>query len=352
MRWVQWFWPGKPPLAHVCWVVATSESTALAHDFLTALAKRSERPLALLLLDKGPYDGPWPWAFLPPLSPARVLLRLQPDCLLIFDDDARSRALAAAAQCPVWWINGQSADLLAMGRVTVASAAQASAIGGGIVTGDPFVEWPIVPPAVRDGAFCDRFQGVRAAGRWVVYFAATSSGEETLAYSAFLNMSTQSGGLLALAPTDSARYEEVYRESIKYHLLTIRQRRLLTSEVPPKTRVYYIEEPSARQAMYACADLVVVGGTFVDGPVAMYEALSAGVPIAVGPRRTDLLVAAAVRARVVIPCTGGEDLAAQGAGVLSDPAARERWARAARDWFTLQPGARARVVALLTDDFS
>jgi len=352
LRLAQWFWPSKPPLAHARWVVATTQSVVLAHGFLTDLAGRSERPLALLLLDEGPYEGPWPWALLPRVSPERVVRRLNPDSLLFLDDSERSRSLAFVARCPVWWINGQSADLLALGRVMVGSAAQATAIGGGIVTGDPFVEWPIRPPAIRDAAFCHRFQGVRSAGRFIVYFANTSAGEETLAYNTFLNMSARSSGLLALAPVDSARHEEVYRESIKYHLLTTRQRRLMTSEVPPNTRVYYIEDPSARQAMYPCADLVVVGGTFAGGPVEMYEALSAGVPVAVGPRRIDPLVAAAVRAHVVIGCAGDEDLTALGTSVLSDPPARERWAGAVRDWMALQPGARERTVALLDGDFS
>ena len=352
VRSIHWLWPGKPPLANARWVVATQQSVALAHDFLAELAAHRDRPLALLLLDEGDYEGPWPWALLPKLGPARVLLRLKPTSLIFLDDRPPARALARLARCPVWWINGRSADLLLLGRVTAASAVCATAIGGGFVTGDPCLDGSTWPHVNRDTAFCSRFQSVRLAARWIIYFAGTCAGEETLAYNTFLNMSARSGGLLALAPVDEARHEEVYRESIKYHLLTTRQRRLITSEVPPKTRVYYIEDPSARLAMYPCADLIVVGGTFVDGPVDMLAALSAGVPVIVGPKRADPLVAAAVRAGVVMACADDEELTVKGAALLSDPLARARAAQALQDWIALQPGARARVVSLLDGDLS
>ncbi|MHB8255136.1 MAG: hypothetical protein ACYDEV_15945 [Acidiferrobacter sp.] len=352
VRLAQWFWPGKPPLAHARWVVATCRSADLARGLLADLAARSSRPQALLLLDEGRYEGPWPWALLPGASPERVLRRLQPDSLLFLDDSPRTRALASAAHCPVWWINGQSADLLALGRVTVASAVWATAMGGGLVIGDPCVEWPAVPPAVADMAFCARFRGVRAAGRWLIYFAGTSLGEEALAYRTFLAMSARSGGLLALAPADEARYEEVYRESIKYHLLTTRQQRLMTSELPPKTRVYYIEEQTARRAMYSCADVIVVGGTFAPGPAAIHEALHAGTSVVVGPRRDDPWVVAAVNAGVVMACADSEALTVAGVKLVSDPDARARYAQVLRDWVILQPGARTRLMSLLEGDFS
>ena len=351
LRGLQWFWPAKPPLPGAVWVVATCESAQAAQGFLTDLAARLKPPLAVLLLDEGLYQGPWPFAVASNVSPERVASRLKPAGLIVLDDHPLARGLACQGLGPVSWINGRSPDLLSLGRVTVDSEDQAAAIGGGLVTGNPCLEWPN-PIGRADEAFCTRFQSVRKAGRWLIYFAATAPGEEVLAYATFLNISARSGGLLALAPADAARHEEVYRESIKYHLLTTRQKRLMTSEVPPKTRVYYIEEESARQAMYACADAVVMGGTFADGPTEALAALSAGVPVLVGPHRRDPLVRAAVSAGVVVVCDHEAALTAEAARLMADPAVRESRTARLGNWVAVQPGARSRVAALLAADFS
>ncbi len=351
LRGFQWLWSAKPPLPGAVWVVATCESVQAARGFLEDLAARLTRPVAVLLLDEGPYQEPWPWALAPRFGPERVALRLKPAGLVILDDHPMARGIAHHGVCPVSWINARSPDLLGLGRVLVDSEAQATAIGGGLVTGNPCLDWP-APLEPVDETFCGRFQSVRKAGRWLMYFAATVPGEETLAYATFLNISARSGGLLALAPADAARHEEVYRESIKYHLLTTRQKRLMTSEVPPKTRVYYIEEESARQAMYACADAIVMGGTFAEGPTEALIALSAGVSVVVGPRHHDPLVGAAVLADAVIACDHEAALTVETARLMADPVLRASRAARLRDWVALQPGARSRAVALLAADFS
>ncbi len=345
LRFAQWYWPGRPPLADACWVVATTASAQAAHGLLAALRDARRGPLALLFLDEGVYEGPLPWVRLPALGARRILARTGPHSLLCLDDDPRSRALAASASCPVAWVNGRSPDLLSLGTVAVASEQVASRIGGGVVTGDPCVAWPAEPILSPDPHFCERFRAVRAAGRWLVYFAGTHAGEEALAYTTFLALSAGSGGLLALAPHDPARHEEVYRDAIKYHLSTVRQLRLMTSEVPPKTRVYYIESPEARRAMSACADLVVAGGTLVAGPESPTDLLGAGAPILVGPHRRDPLLAAAADAEVVIPCPVVSDLARVAATWLADAPGRARMAQALTRFVASQPGARARFVA-------
>lgn len=348
---LRWLWPAKPPVPDAVWVVATCESVYTARGFLADLAARLKPPLAVLLLDEGPYQGPWPWAVAPRLGPERVASRLKPAGLIILDDHPLARGLARQHVGPVSWINGRSPDLLSLGRVTVDSDKQATAMGGGLVTGNPYFDWPQSSERADDG-FCGRFHSVRQAGRWLLYFAATAPGEEALAYATFLALSARSGGLLALAPADAARHEEVYREAIKYHLLTTRQKRLMTSEVPPKTRVYYIEEESARQAMYACADIVVMGGTFADGPTEAFTAFSAGVPVLVGPHRRDPLVRAAVSAGAVLACDHEASLTMEAARLMADPAARDSQRARLREWVALQPGARSRVLALLAADFS
>ena len=345
LRFAQWYWPGKPPLAKACWVVATVARARAAKGLLAALEEARHGPLALLLLDEGDYGGPLPWARMPALAPARILSRLQPRILLCLDDDPRSRALAAAASCPVAWVNGRAPELLSLGVVAVASEVVAARIGGGVVTGDPLVAWPAAPDAPAGAWSCERFQAVRKAGRWIVYFAGTEPGEEALAYTTFLALSAGSGGLLALAPADPGRHEEVYRESIKYHLTTVRQSRLMTSEVPPKTRVYYIESPEARRAMHDCADLVVAGGTLVAGAPLPAERLAAGAAILAGPYPRNPLLAAAVDAEVVLSCAAVADLGHVAGAWLADAAGRARMAQALGRWTASQPEARARFLA-------
>ncbi|MHB1670458.1 MAG: hypothetical protein ACYCVM_00120, partial [Acidiferrobacter sp.] len=145
-----------------CWVVATTDNAQAAHGLLSALQEAQAGPLALLVLDEGDYEGPLPWARLPMLSASRILSRLQPRCLLCLDDEPRARALAAAASCPVIWVNAQSADLLSLGTVVVASEVVASRIGGGVVMGDPCVDWSVWPPAdPGEPDFCARFRPMR-----------------------------------------------------------------------------------------------------------------------------------------------------------------------------------------------
>ncbi len=340
----QWYWPGRPPLPDAHFVVATAEAAAQATALLVALKEATAKPFALLLLDEGPYHGPLPWLRLPGLRPRRVLARLKARSLLCLVDGERVRALAAAANCPVVWVNGRSRDLLTLGQVCVASRAVADHIGGGTVTGDPLVTWsPSVTTA--DAGFCGRFAAVRTAGRFILYFGNTVAGDETVAYQTFLGVRAGAGGLLALAPHDPTRHEGVYRDAIKYHLQTVRQTRLMTSEVPAKTRVYYIESPAARQAMYACADVIVVGGTFTDTPAPpLDEGIWCGTPLVLGPYPKDARLAAAQAALVAATGPTAEAVAAEVQALLADPDLRARRSQAWREWLTLQGTAQARFV--------
>ncbi len=347
MRFSQWYWPGKPPLADACWIVTTAERSRAGEALFAALQEARHGPLALMVLDEAGYDGPLPWVPMPAQSASRILSRLKPRTLLCLVDDPRSRALASEASCPVVWVNGRSSDLLTLGAVAVASEPVASRIGGGSVTGDPLMTWPAAPPppVAADTGFCERFRGVRKAGRWIIYFAGTEPHEEALAYTTFLALSAGSGGLLALAPRDGGRHEEVYREAIKYHLTTVRQMRLMTSEVPPKTRVYYIESPEARRAMSGCADLIVAGGTLVAGPPLPFEWPDAGAAILTGPYPRNPLLAAAAQAEVVISCATTDPLDRVAALWLGDAAGRGRMAQALQSWMAAQPTACARFIA-------
>ncbi len=341
----RWFWPGRSPLADALWVVATAAAATEAQGFLDALKARA--PVGLVLVDEAPYAGTVPWLRMPGIGASRVVHRLKPRRLVLLEDTLRTRALAATCPDRAIWINGASAKLQVLGRVLVASAVQQARIGGGEVTGDPLID-SVPAPSVPVADLCARFDAVRAAGRWVLYFAATTEGEEPLAYGAFLQLAATGSGLMALAPADPARHEGVYRDAIKYHLQTTRQQRLLTSEVPPKTRVYYIEDAPARRAMYDCADLIVVGGTLRGGATDVAAALAAARPLLIGPHRQDPLVKAVIRAGIAELCDDEEGLVAQCRRLLADAALRARLAASAGAWLKAQPAARSRVLDILT----
>lgn len=326
------------------WVVGTNSDLVLAGAFMREVAA-SGISLAVAVVGPDPYEGPFPWVALPNLSVGRIVDRLKPRRFIFLTDTPQTRALAALKVCPAIWINGSSADLLTLGQVTVSSAARAQDLGGGILTGDPLIDLPAIESVGR--TFCDRFQSVRAANRWLLYFAGTTAGEEDIAYKTFLHMSAVSGGLLALAPADSARHEGIYRESIRYHLLTTRQRRLITSEVPPKTRVYYIEDDVARRAMYACADVVVVGGTFAGGTVDILSGLAEGAFLVVGPQRTDPLVQALLRAGMATACTSSDTCAQVALSLIAAPSQRAENKARTEAWLDLQKSARPSVLGLL-----
>ncbi|MHB1565685.1 MAG: hypothetical protein ACYCXG_03025 [Acidiferrobacter sp.] len=343
LRPLQWLWRGPAPLPAAVWVVATRAQVQAADKFLTALSRRG--PMALALLDGGPYTGRWPWLSWPPVGGARMARRLQAKAWVMLDDGGRAQALAAQAHGPVIWVNGRSPVLATLGRVTVGSDAQRRRVGTAELTGDPLIDLPTLAP--HDATFCARFAPVRDAGRWVFYGAQTTAGEEDIVYRAFLQLAVTHAGLLALAPADPARHEGIYRESIRYHLLTTRQRRLLTSTVPPRTRVYYIEDQAALRAMYGCADVTLVGGTFAGGAVDIAAAVQGGRALLVGPRREHPLVQAVVDAGIAVPCDNERQLIEQARMLLTDSAARQRQEAAIRQWWLLQQGARERVLALL-----
>ena len=218
-------------------------------------------------------------------------------------------------------------------------------------SGDPLADVSALPAMTLDQSACERFKEQREGKRWVGYFAATGHNEEERAYLIFNRLIRHKMGLMVLAPRDPARCEPVYRESIKYRLQTIRHNRLSTSFVPIKTRVYYVEEETPRDAMYACCDWVVVGGT-LDGNAGVMPdivtPIQSGRPVVIGPAgdRTPLM-RAALRAGLVYAAHDMEALFGYLKEIIDAPTRALERAERARAWLEAQPGAIARIVAAI-----
>lgn len=333
-------------------VVTESAMLARAGGLLDAVQRKFGN-VALALTDAGAYTGGLPSLELPAVADkaASRLEKIRPQRLIILGLDGSRAGLVQAAHCPAWWINARDAQAAQAGCQAVTVAHAGIQVPGAHVTGDPLAGVEQLPPIAVDTALCERFKEQRDGGRWVGYFAATGEDEEDLAYAIFSRLMRHKMGLMVLAPRDSARCEPVYRESIKYRLQTIRHRRLSTSFVPIKTRVYYVEDAQPLEALYACVDFVVAGATLhahARNQPDIASPILHGRPVIVGPaQRSQLLLAAALEAGVVLAGDDNEQIFAHAKKLIDDPAYSRRFAAHARDWLLAQAGALQRVVALI-----
>lgn len=194
----------------------------------------------------------------------------------------------------------------------------------------------MLPEYTPDTSLCERFQEFRDRGHWIFYVPRTGShGEEAWAYGLLFEILRKKTAIMMLAPDDPERCEPVYREALRYSLPTIRHSRLFTSKVPRNNRVYFIEEPGPVHDFYACAELVVAGGTLSEDSASTPELVTpilAGKPVLVGPHRRDPTVRAAVDAGVVRTADDVEEMAVAARELLADPEAAAGLAGKARIW--------------------
>lgn len=331
-------------------VIADAHTADIAESFLAQLAERVGK-VVLGIVGTTPYTGPRLAVPLPKTGAEKRLARIAPARLILVGRADDRYDLAEGGPWPVAWINAEDARVGATrAHATIARADMQPLLPQAVLTGDPLLGLS-APSAPLDADFCTRFREFRERGQWVIYFAATGEGEEPIAYASLFRLLQRQAGLMALAPADSARYEPVYRDAIAYRLPTNRHVRLITSAVPHKTRVYYIENDAALAAMYGCADVVVVGGTLAaDSAVApdLVGPLAAARPTIVGPaRRNDPQVAAALAAGAARSADTTEDLVRVIDTLLRDAPARQAQGEAGRAWLSLQIGAIDRVIDFL-----
>ncbi|HET9114266.1 MAG TPA: hypothetical protein VFN66_10440 [Burkholderiales bacterium] len=323
-----------------------------AGEFIVALQAKFHN-LALAVTDNTDPVSAYPLLQLPAdlAGAAERIKKIQPQRLIILGMTSAYRPLAVAANCPIFWINARDAAI-ADAKCRIITTAQALAeLPEAVVTGDPLAGLARLPTVSVDTEICKRFKEQREGDRWLGYFAATGEAEEDYAYALFNRAIRHKMGLMLLAPRDPARCEPVYRESIKYRLQTIRHRRLSTSFVPIKTRVYYIEDPQPLESLYACADFVIAGGTLdaqaqndpdIVTPVLLNK------PVIVGAaHRRQPLIAAAVEAGVVLAGNDSEALFARIKMLIDQPEQGAALAARAHAWLERQVGASERVLSLI-----
>lgn len=333
-------------------VVADAATLARAGELLDALQAKF-RNVALAITDGGSYSGALPSLALP-VEAEKTITRIEkihPQRLIMLGLDGRHAALAKAADCPAWWVNARDVQAAQAGCQAVTVAHAGVEVPGAQVTGDPLAGLVQLPSVVAGSDICERFKEQREGGRWLGYFAATGEDEEDIAYAIFSRLMRHKMGLMLLAPRDPARCEPVYRESIKYRLQTIRHRRLSTSFVPIRTRVYYVEDPEPLEALYACVDFVVAGATLhahARNTPDIITPILHGKPVIVGSaHREHALLAAAIQAGVVLAGDDNEQMFVHARRLIDDPDYSRRLAQQASAWLQVQAGALARVMALI-----
>lgn len=334
-------------------IVGESSDLIDAENLIIELEERLG-PVALGVVGNEPYGGARPHTELPREYGAgrKRLRRLRPDRVIVIGEaDARTELIAGVSQ-PVYWVNAVSPEVAGLGCevITVGSERQRARIPAASLTGDPLLGLRSLPGVEFDPTVCERFKEYRDRGHWIVYAAGTVEPEEARAYGVLFELLRQQTTLLILAPRDPERYEPVYREAIKYNLPTIRHSRLMTSYVPNKTRVYYVESREALVPLYQCADVVIAGGTLETEAGTrpdLITPLQLARPVIVGPVRTDRLTRSAIEAGVVQDCTDVETLAEAARDLLERPPTRQGLIESASEWLKLQVGAPDRVVELI-----
>ena len=230
------------------------------------------------------------------------------------------------------------------------------------VIGDPIggpVDLP-APPAGDDG-FCERFREYHVKGHPILLASNTGPGEEAFAFAVLFAVLRKTAAIMLLAPRDPERHEPVYRDAIKYSLPIVRHSRFITSYVPPRNRVYYIEDAETLAAAYTCADITLPGGTLTasETPPDLALPLACGSAVICGPAGDVPQPDSATRLRLAAENTGlvarGADPEAVADEVLArlaegvDVQARRRSLAA---WQHRQAGAReavaSRIQALLS----
>jgi len=344
--------PGE--LAGRTLVLGTGPDLQCAEDLLGALETRYG-PLTLGVVGEAPYPGHRPHVAMPRDHDAdrKRLNKLKPPRLIVLGEADNRFALVASGPVDRIWLNARSEDVAGTGcrLVTVSDRDTARLLPEARLTGDPSASLDALPALSNSGEdLCERFKEYRERQHRVFYVPDTAAGEEAVAFGVLFELLRRQTTIMILAPADPARHEPVYRDAIKYSLPIIRHNRLMTSFVPRKNRIYYVEDTDTRNAMFPCADLVIPGGSLVEGAGAadLITPMLNTRPILLGPHGQDSpLSRAAIQASMVDRAQGVDTLAARAEALLGDPEQALARARKARNWLTGQVGALERVMKLL-----
>ncbi|WP_018860648.1 MULTISPECIES: hypothetical protein [unclassified Thioalkalivibrio] len=349
-------------------LLAPKKTLLAAGDWLDDLAA-TVGPLTLGVTDAerdgGLPDpgGDRPAVALPPELALERLARLQPRAVVVIGPVGELGSSLATISAPRLWVNaeGDASTDIEWAEV-FAARDQACNAPGARVIGDPIagaVDLPAAPAPDTD--FCERFREYHEKGHPILLAPNTGPGEEAFAFAVLFAVLRKTAAILLLAPADRERHEPVYRDAIKYSLPIIRHNRFMTSFVPRKNRVYYIEDPDTLHSAYGCAHVTLPGGTLAasETPPDLGLPLAHGSAVICGPAENPTQPDAATRLRLAAEHTGLVSRCSTPEEVADEVLARLAESRTAQDrrddlaqWQQRQANARSSVRDALTDSLA
>jgi 3-deoxy-D-manno-octulosonic-acid transferase len=191
---------------------------------------------------------------------------------------------------------------------------------GVAVTGNVKFDMAVPADTAAHGAqFRARFGPSRAI--WVA--GSTREGEEALLLDAFAANPPPAEVLLAIVPRHPQRFEEVAALALARGFTIAR--RSQEAQVDPAVRVLVGDSMGEMLAYYAAADVVLMGGSFLEyGSQNLIEPCALGKPVIVGPSTFNFEQAAdgAIASGAAVRVNDARDALAAAAAIQADPARR------------------------------
>jgi len=173
------------------------------------------------------------------------------------------------------------ANLTGIAAQTESDAQRFASLGAGKVAVTGNVKFDLSVPAAMlelGREFRSRF----GTGRQVWVAGSTREGEEALLLDAFARMPAHAGVLLVIVPRHPQRFNEVADMAAARGLGV--GRRSDAQPLSPGARVVIGDSMGEMLAYYACADVVIMGGSLLPfGSQNLIEACALGKPVIVGP---------------------------------------------------------------------
>ena len=213
------------------------------------------------------------------------------------------------------------------------------------VTGNVKFDLVVPPEAVAQGReFRARFGPARRV--WVA--GGTREGEEALLLDAFAAQGPPPDVLLAIVPRHPQRFEEVAALAVARGFSVAR--RSDPAPVAPEVRVIVGDSMGEMLAYYAAADVVLMGGSFLEyGSQNLIEPCALGTPVVMGPHTFNFEQAAegAIAAGAAVRVRDAPAALAEAAAISADRTRREAMGSKATGFVAAHRGAVGRLLEWL-----